>query len=1631
MNDGRSSNSESAEVARARRIDAVCRWFEAEWRHGQRPRIEDFLVELSGPGRETLLTELIGLELELRVARGEVPKIADYLPRFPGEKPSIIAALEGMGGAVGPAPIQADSDAPTIGPVSRGELPATEPRTRLSITSLVDETLGPASSGGVGGITDLSVTDRAKERRGAVRYFGDYELLRELARGGMGVVYQARQVNLNRIVALKMILAGQLASEADIKRFYLEAEAAANLDHPGIVPIYEVGRHDGQHYFSMGFVEGRSLSIKVADGPLPPREAARVVCEICDAVQYAHDQGVVHRDLKPANVLLDAKGHARVTDFGLAKKLKGDSGLTASGQVMGTPSYMPPEQAAGRADVGPLADVYSLGALLYHILTGRPPFQAASVMDTLLQVMDRDPLPPRELNPDVPRDLETICLKCLQKDPSRRYSSARECGDDLGRFLNREPILARPIGLVEHWWFWGKRNPWLAAASVAAAVLTAALLIGSTIAAYVYRDQVAALQDAQTRTLAASAEAQRRTVDAYIAQADALRFSRRMGQRFECLEAVRAATKALDELGDPEIDAARRPWLRNVAIAALGLPDLRVAKTFGQDAEKTAAADIDPAFEKCAGVDRDGHCVLYRVADGSVLARLPNAGPRSECRPLFGPLGGCLALLFWDGRLRLWNVAGPRPVLIAEGPSGTAGPNCVGFLPDGSALIVETRNHLNRIDTKTGEKRPIPDDGRPIIRLALHPDGKHLVVEIGQNRPALAVLRTLDDPRPLATLALDAAANDIAYSPDGERVAFAGDDSRITIWRPNQPEQKPLVLSGPKNKGMGVAFNHRGDVLASQGWEGVLRLWDPRTGRELVHHRTDAALRFSADDRYLGVGRNGRSWEIFEVASGRELRVLPGEAAPNHSILGLGFEPAGRLLAVRTVNQVRLWDTETAEPVAELNELGWSSANFHPDGSLITFGPPGLLRWPFSGTGSPRTLGPPQLLQTISTTGSNPVLSRNGKTMLLSCPHSFPWILVGDPPGKLIPLPSHEDVRGGAVSPDGKWVATISHNGASQGAVIWDARTGQRVKAIDVPNISILQFSPDGHWLATSLNGYKLWEVGTWRLVREAEFGACRVGFSPDGLLVVAANHQIRLLDGVSGRSIATFEMPEQGSVGSLEFSQDGARLAALEDLSYTVLVWDVRRIRAELKVLGLDWNQPGAAATLADANPQSARPPSPYRVNVVGGRRDEIDRLKSQVHTGLLRRAARLNPNDAAASFRLGEHLRQQGRFDEAVEAYRDAVHRDGPARVGMASYRLGTTLRWLGRFEESIACFRTIVKQTPGDPTAHHELGESLRSAGRPDEAANAYREAARLDRKNPLRPFWLGEHLRQQGRLDEAVEAYREADRRDGPTKVGMAAHRLGTTLRELGRFDESLTSFCAILDRAPNDPTARYQLAETLLRTGRRSEAAVAFRELAAVLRGNLAQTPDDPRARYRLAVALLLTGDRAGYRDVCASMVKRFQGVENVSSEVARACLLTPDAVPDFHPVLRLAQTAARPPVVPWTMYTLALADLRAGDPDRAIVEIEKASPLDSRWNASALNRVVLALAHGKRGEMDVARRVLETTHRQAARNSPRLPGADAIGADAEWWDRADYLILRREVDALILDSQFPRDPFRN
>lgn len=293
----------------------------------------------------------------------------------------------------------------------------------------------------------------------AIRYlekhFGNYELLSEIARGGMGIVYRAKQKSVNRIVALKMILSGTLASPTDIQRFYQEAEAAACLEHQTIVPIYEVGEVEGFHFYTMALIDGKSLAEIVAGGAMDPITAATIMAKVSSAIDYAHSKGVIHRDLKPANILIDQKGEPKITDFGLARTGKGDSNLTRTGLILGTPNYMPPEQAGGsKSDVGAHSDIYSIGATLYFLLTAHPPFHGASPLDVLNLVINSPVKDPRTIDVTIPRELSIICMKCLNKPPSKRYLSASDLSADLTRFVNQEPILARPPGFraqLSHW----------------------------------------------------------------------------------------------------------------------------------------------------------------------------------------------------------------------------------------------------------------------------------------------------------------------------------------------------------------------------------------------------------------------------------------------------------------------------------------------------------------------------------------------------------------------------------------------------------------------------------------------------------------------------------------------------------------------------------------------------------------------------------------------------------------------------------------------------------------------------------------------------------------------------------------------------------------------------------------------------------------------------------------------------------------------------------------------------------------------------------------------------------------------------------------------------------------------------
>jgi tRNA A-37 threonylcarbamoyl transferase component Bud32 len=472
-------------LALAREVDALCDRFEEALRAGNAADWYDWLPS-AAPARARALAELAGLDLEHRLRAGEGVRVEAYLARCPELIQDIEAELALI---VREYQVRRQREPELTLAEYHSRFPELSAHLRRFDRSSASGLVAPSTASGVDEPGRQSrAPDPAQSTNSPIgrlriemprgRYFGEYELLEVIAQGGMGAVYRARQVTLNRIVALKMILTGHLANPEQVRRFRTEAEQAANLDHPHIVPIYEVGEHDGQQYYTMRFVEGTSLAGRARG---EPRREAACLATVARAVHHAHQRGILHRDLKPSNILMDSAGTPHVADFGLAKRIAGPGGagvdLTTSGALIGTPRYMAPEQAAGRRDLSVAVDVFSLGVVFYERLTGRPPFTGDSMLELLRQVREDEPPRPSSIVPRLDRDLETICLKCLEKDPAKRYGSAEELAEEVDRWTRGEPILARPVGQAARLWRWCRRNP--AVAALAAGLLLALVAIAT------------------------------------------------------------------------------------------------------------------------------------------------------------------------------------------------------------------------------------------------------------------------------------------------------------------------------------------------------------------------------------------------------------------------------------------------------------------------------------------------------------------------------------------------------------------------------------------------------------------------------------------------------------------------------------------------------------------------------------------------------------------------------------------------------------------------------------------------------------------------------------------------------------------------------------------------------------------------------------------------------------------------------------------------------------------------------------------------------------------------------------------------------------------------------------------------
>jgi WD40 repeat protein/tetratricopeptide (TPR) repeat protein len=986
------------------------------------------------------------------------------------------------------------------------------------------------------------------------RRFGDYEILEEIARGGMGAVYKARQISLNRTVALKMILAGQLATPAEVQRFQAEAEAAANLDHPHIVPIYEVGEHDGQHFFSMRLIEGGHLGENLQRYQGDPRAAARLVATAARAVHHAHQRGLLHRDLKPANILLDAQGQPHVADLGLARRVQGGATLSQSGAIVGTPSYMAPEQAAGRKDLTVAADVYSLGAILYELLTGRPPFQAATTFETLLHVMEREPSRPRSLCPRLARDLEIICLKCLRKEPGQRYASAQALADDLDNWLNGRPILARRVSAGRRALLWARRRP-AVAALLAAVLVVAAAGLGAF--AWQYDDALIKKHEAdEQREIALGQKSEIAQQKGAIE--DALR---ELGQKATEIKEQAAAEKKAREQAEERGRALRQAAVGARLAEAVSLADANPFKA-RKLLEETDAFPLDLR-------DFAWHYQLALVKHHPVRLA-PGPGPVSW--HAFSPDGQVLAWLTGTasvpGAVTLWDVgAGAvRATLSHEGAAITGAV----FSPDGKLLATASSRgtagketpEFKLWDVATGhEQRTLDGPAGRVEAVALGPGGQLAAAVRAATGPTeVWVWDASTGPgRVVGRHRFPVLA--VAFSPDGRRLASGGrgNDEREVY-------------------GANYAFTTDTDPKAAPG--SVIKLWDLEGGtseRPLLqltaHHSPVAGLAFSAD------GKGLVSWDRRD--SGNHVLMSPPEFAPVVKLwdLAAGEEQLSvpfnnqhysffknawialtddwASLAVVYGQEVQIWDLKAKKQTSAFRpSRAWLSfetstlALTRDGGTLFAADNEGVTVFDAK-TGAERdrlVVRPPNRFLTFDRLAIGPNGSRLALWATNAAEHSGLSLWDLTPADRLgrrqrIPLdqpPAPQWGQSVAMSPDGRLVAvaqgscpSLFCDGPDHGLVVCPGAGSPRLPGA----VAVL----DG---ATGRRRATLFRPGT----------ATAVAFSPDGRLLASGysrlesagrpHSQVSLWDIASGRELRTMPAFDQG-VFALAFSADGRLLAA------------------------------------------------------------------------------------------------------------------------------------------------------------------------------------------------------------------------------------------------------------------------------------------------------------------------------------------------------------------------------------------------------------------------------------------------------------------------------------------------------
>ncbi len=1012
-------------------------------------------------------------------------------------------------------------------------------------------------------------------------HVGDYELIETIARGGMGVVYRARHVVVGRWVALKMIRDGQFATSSQRQRFLIEAQAAARLDHANIVPLFEVSEHQGQPYYTMKLVEGPSLTDHLATWRDQPRPAAHLIRDLARAVHYAHQRGIMHRDLKPANILLEErtsggtdtgqdssgsvsslKWRPLIADFGLAKLQDSDEGLTHSGDILGTPAYMAPEQASGAGhDVATTTDIYSLGAILYALLTGRPVFQGGSPGETLRRVVQDEPESPRRSNPHVPRDLETICLKCLEKEPRRRYSSADALADDLQRWLEHRPIHARRSGLEERLWKWACRRP--AAAALVTLAAAAALTIFSGSLWYNARLNREVANVNRERQRAADRELMARR-HAYAASINLAYRAWDTGQSARVFQLLEAEVPQEDQLDLRSFD-----WFQLWHRVHQGL-------------RKTVPAGSG-AIRGLQFV-ADSPTIVCGSADGAIRVVPPDSekafvwieqGPPIRATSM-SHKGDRIAALDANGRLTIRDYPSGREKFATDSKVGTfyTVTSTLAFAPDDAALAaVLDFDRVGLLNPESGRQIATMGSSGFANALAVSPDGT--VLAVATNNAGVAIIRP-DAPEQPPELLGDAHSYilQVAISPDGETIACADEEGQVTLWQ--FKERRPLAsLAEHTGAVYSLAFTRDGKYLASGGEDGTVAVRELSSGcvRRFGHPATVYAVAFSAagDVMATGDGRGMiRIWDLHDTSSQDQLRGHDG------SVYSLAFRGRkSQLASGGKDHSIRIWDVSTGKPMAVWRDHSGTvpCVAYSPDGSRLA-----------SGNCYPGDAAPGKRDEGGSLRFWD---ADSGRVIARVAAHGLAtWGLAYSPDGRTVATAGYRDnvvalwdaVTGEpratlmghpqrvwrvAYSPDGTLLASCSasENEGEDTVLVWEVATGRPRHRLRIRWVWSVAFSPDGRLLATGSEGglVKLWDLRTGREAVPIQGHATAVKcvtFSPDGRILASASadRTIRFWDVVTGDERAALHRHDQ-PITSLAFSQDG-RILASGDAEGTIFLW-------------------------------------------------------------------------------------------------------------------------------------------------------------------------------------------------------------------------------------------------------------------------------------------------------------------------------------------------------------------------------------------------------------------------------------------------------------------------------------------